>query len=126
MHSLTVFDPSTGDLVNNQIPVGGDQDVDAAVRYANGAFASDAPWRQLSGVDRAALMFRFAKLLEDNREELARLTRLTLGAPYEAFGKAEIDTAIAQFRCRFRSQSSSTAGRNRRVLIRSRLRWMGR
>ncbi|KAK5168187.1 uncharacterized protein LTR77_006755 [Saxophila tyrrhenica] len=95
-HSLTVSNPATGDLVSDTIPVAGDADVDTAVRYATAAFAHNAPWRQFAGVDRASVMLRFADLLEKHRDELARLTRLTLGAP--AFGKAEVDTAIGQFR----------------------------
>jgi acyl-CoA reductase-like NAD-dependent aldehyde dehydrogenase len=53
----------------------------------------------MTAAQRQQLLFRFADLLEANAEYLASLTRRTLGAPYLAFGKGEIDTAIDCFRC---------------------------
>lgn len=75
-------------------------DVDAAVAHANAAFSLKSPWRTMSNCDRRNLLLRFADLLERDQEHLAYLTRLTLGAPYMAFGKGEIDTAIENFRCK--------------------------
>lgn len=85
--------------MSDEIPVAGEKDVDAAVEAANAAFALGSPWRTMTNVDRRDLLLRFADLLDRDREYLAHLTRLTLGAPYAAFGKGEIDTAIQNFRC---------------------------
>ena len=50
---------------------------------------------------RQKVLLKFADLIETNQEYLATLTRATLGAPYNPFGKSEIDTAIGCFRCSF-------------------------
>ena len=86
--------------MTDQIPIAGEQDVDAAVSAANAAFALGSPWRTMINVDRRDLLLKFADLLDRDREHLAYLTRITLGAPYEAFGKGEIGTAIDNFRCK--------------------------
>lgn len=85
--------------MSDKIPVAGESDVDRAVDAANAAFALDGPWRTMTNVDRRNLLLRFADLLERDQVELAYLTRVTLGAPFAAFGKAEIGTAIENFRC---------------------------
>ncbi|KAL2826258.1 aldehyde dehydrogenase domain-containing protein [Aspergillus cavernicola] len=95
---LSVFNPATGDLVSDQIPVAGPDDVDSAVRAANAAFAAGSEWRRMTFPERQKILFRFADILEANQEYLASLTRLTLGAPYLPFGQAEIATAIGCFR----------------------------
>lgn len=98
---ISVFNPATGDLVSDQIPLAGEADVDAAVGAACRAFAHDSPWRKFNGFERQAILLKFADLLETNRDRLAYLTRLTLGAPFLPFGKSEIDTAIGCFRCKW-------------------------
>ena len=100
MDRISVFNPATGDLVSDKIPVADQEDVDAAVASANAAFSSQIPWGKMSNRERRNLLLRFADLLERDQEHLAHLTRLTLGAPYMAFGKGEIDTAIENFRCK--------------------------
>ncbi|KAM0206075.1 hypothetical protein ACHAQI_008566 [Fusarium lateritium] len=95
---LSVYNPATGALVSNHIPVAGNEDVDEAVTYANEAFKPDARWRRMTHVERRQILLKFADLLEASQERLAYLTRLTLGAPYLPFGKSEIDTAIGCFR----------------------------
>ncbi|KIV98709.1 uncharacterized protein PV09_09536 [Verruconis gallopava] len=96
--TLSIYNPATGDLLSDQIPISGEDDVDEAVRAANEAFAHDAPWRTMTNAQRQQILFKFADLLEANQKRLAYLTRLTLGAPYNPFGKAEIATAIGCFR----------------------------
>lgn len=97
---VSVYNPATGDLVSDKIPVAGADDVETAVRAANGAFAPGAEWRRMSFPERQKILLRFADLLEENQESLAYLTRLTLGAPFLPFGKSEIGTAIGCFRCK--------------------------
>ncbi|ORY69034.1 aldehyde dehydrogenase domain-containing protein [Pseudomassariella vexata] len=96
--TVSVFNPANGELVSDQIPVAGNEDVDEAVEFANQAFAANSPWRKMTNVERQKLLLKFADILEANQERLAYLTRLTLGAPYLPFGKSEIDTAIGCFR----------------------------
>jgi aldehyde dehydrogenase (NAD+)/retinal dehydrogenase len=96
---LSVYNPATGDLVSDQIPLAGPEDVDLAVRSANAAFAAGSEWRRMTFPERQKILLGFADLLEENQKHLAYLTRLTLGAPYLPFGKSEIGTAIGCFRC---------------------------
>lgn len=98
---ISVFNPATGELVSDKIPVAGQEDIDSAVKFANEAFRPLSQWRNMTHVERQKILFKFADLLEANQERLAYLSRLTLGAPYLPFGKGEIDTAIGCFRCQF-------------------------
>lgn len=50
--------------------------------------------KNTKSVYRRALMLRFADLIEENIEILSELTRLTLGAPHETWGKHEIAIAV--------------------------------
>lgn len=96
---LSVYNPASGELVSDKIPVAGEDDVDEAVEFANKAFALNSPWRRMTNSERQKLLLKFADLLEANQEHLAKLTRVTLGAPYTPFGQGEIGTAIGCFRC---------------------------
>lgn len=94
-----MFNPATGELVSDQIPVAAEKDVDEAVRYAQQAARVDSPWRKMDNVARREILLKFADILETNQDRLAYLTRLTLGAPYNPFGKSEIGTALTCLRC---------------------------
>ncbi|KAJ6092314.1 hypothetical protein N7467_004283 [Penicillium canescens] len=95
---ISVYNPADGTLVSDQIPVAGEADVDRAIEAAQQAFSPDSDWRRMDDFTRQNLLLRFADLIEENQEYLASLTRVTLGAPYNPFGKSEIDTAIGCFR----------------------------
>jgi malonate-semialdehyde dehydrogenase (acetylating)/methylmalonate-semialdehyde dehydrogenase len=66
---VNVTNPARG-VVIAQTPLSPAQDVDAAVRAAVAAFPG---WSETPPVVRARAMFRFAQLLEDHFEEIARL-----------------------------------------------------
>lgn len=83
---LTLHNPKDGTLVTDKCPLGGEQDVDAAVAAAEKAFVT---WKKTSAAERRGMMLKFAELIKKNTEALAELTRITLGAPYESFGKFE-------------------------------------
>lgn len=95
-----MFNPANGDLVSDKIPVAGEDDVEAAVDAANAAFAAGSPWRKMTSVQRRDILLKFADILQKNEERLAELTRVTLGAPYLAFGKFEVAAAVDCFRCK--------------------------
>lgn len=86
--------------MSDKIPVAADTDVDEAVDAANAAFAEGSTWRRMTNIERQKILLTFADLLEEHQEHLAYLSRLTLGAPYNPFGKSEIGTAIGCFRCK--------------------------
>lgn len=54
-----------------EVPRGGHEDVDRAVRAARAAF-DDGPWSRMTGVERSRLIHRLAQLIRDRAPELAR------------------------------------------------------
>ena len=83
---LSLHNPKDGSLVADDVALAGEEDVDAAVAAAEKAFPA---WRKLAPGARRGILIKFADLIEKNGVALAELTRLTLGAPYESFGKFE-------------------------------------
>lgn len=70
-----VCNPAT-DEVLAQVPLSGPQDVDAAVSAARAAYPS---WRATPPAERARFLFTLRELLEENREELARMIVTDMG-----------------------------------------------
>ncbi|GIE53306.1 phenylacetaldehyde dehydrogenase [Amorphoplanes nipponensis] len=64
-----VINPATGTVLTS-VPSLGTAETDAAIERAQQAFAS---WRLVAPGDRARLLRRFAAVVDDHREELARL-----------------------------------------------------
>jgi aldehyde dehydrogenase (NAD+) len=83
---LSVYNPVDNSLVADDIALAGAEDVDITVAAAEKAFPA---WKAMPTGQRRAIMMKFAELIEKNAVTLAELTRITLGAPYEAFGKFE-------------------------------------
>lgn len=84
---LSLYNPTDGSLIADDIPLAGEEDVDLAVAAAEKAFVS---WKKISPKERRTIMLKFADLVEKNAEEIAGLSRVSLGAPYKAFGAFEI------------------------------------
>lgn len=103
---LTLRNPTDGSLVSDQVPLGSEHDVDAAVAAAEKAFPA---WRKVNAKDRRDIMLKFAALIEEHSVPLSELTRITLGAPYEAFGKFEAGLC-AEVGAFSRSYQSNTYG----------------
>lgn len=83
---LTLHNPKDGSLLADDVPLAGEQDVDAAVDAAEKAFPA---WKKMSANQRRGIMIKFADLVEKNADEIAQLSRISLGAP-AAFGAFEI------------------------------------
>jgi malonate-semialdehyde dehydrogenase (acetylating) / methylmalonate-semialdehyde dehydrogenase len=66
---LDVINPATSEKLA-RVPLGGKEDVDAAVRAASAAFPE---WRRTPPEDRIQYLFKLKQLLEDHVEELARI-----------------------------------------------------
>lgn len=91
-----VFNPSTGEVIA-KVPMGGDSDVDRAVKAAHKAFLE---WREVPAVERARLMFRFKNLLEENFEEIARLVTREHGKTIpEARASVQRAIEVVEFSC---------------------------
>jgi aldehyde dehydrogenase (NAD+) len=84
---LTLHNPVDGSLIAGDIPLSGERDVDAAVTAAEKAFPA---WKKVAPSERRAIMNKFAELVEQHSHAIAELTRVSLGAPYKAFGAFEI------------------------------------
>jgi acyl-CoA reductase-like NAD-dependent aldehyde dehydrogenase len=77
--TLPVLNPATGETIA-QVPAGGAEDVDRAVRAARTAF-DDGPWPRLEVHDRARVLNRFADLLEERLGDLFTLETKNNGRP---------------------------------------------
>lgn len=84
---LTLHNPKDGSLIANDVSLAGEQDVDAAVAAAEKAFPA---WKKTAPSERRNIMNKFAELIEKNSLAIAELSRISLGAPYKAFGAFEI------------------------------------
>lgn len=76
------------------MPLAGAEDVDQAVAAAEEAFPT---WKLTDPSKRRDLMLKFANLLRENKDKLAELTRITLGAPAGAFGEWEVNRTAECF-----------------------------
>ncbi|MFJ8914372.1 aldehyde dehydrogenase family protein [Amycolatopsis sp. NPDC102389] len=77
--SLPTYDPATGQVIE-EVGIASAADVDAAVGAARKAL-NDPAWAGLLPVQRAALLFKLASLVDEHHEELAALETRDQGQP---------------------------------------------
>ncbi|MFD6069369.1 MULTISPECIES: aldehyde dehydrogenase family protein [Amycolatopsis] len=77
--SLPTYDPATGQVIE-EVGTASAADVDAAVGAARKAL-NDPAWAGLLPVQRAALLFKLASLVDEHHEELAALETRDQGQP---------------------------------------------
>jgi phenylacetaldehyde dehydrogenase len=94
--TLDTVNPATGEVLAS-IAAGDRLDVDRAVAAARRAFES-GPWREMTGSQRARLLWKMADLMEAHLDELAELETLDQGKPIWIGKYAEIPGGIEQFR----------------------------
>jgi aldehyde dehydrogenase (NAD+) len=83
--TFSTIDPSTEEKIA-EIAEGGAEDIDRAVQAARKAL-ENGPWATMSARDRGRLMMKWADLIDEHAEELARLEVLDNGKPIgEALG----------------------------------------
>ena len=80
--------------MTDKVQVAGEKDVDEAVVAAKAAFPK---WRDTAGHKRAAIMLKFADLLEKNVDKLAKLESSAMGQPISV-AKAMIKGPAALWR----------------------------
>jgi malonate-semialdehyde dehydrogenase (acetylating)/methylmalonate-semialdehyde dehydrogenase len=91
-----VFNPSTGEVIA-RVPLGTGAEVDAAVRAAQAAFTG---WSSTPPPKRAAILFRYRELLEQNFDSLARgVTRENGKTLDEARGDVRRGIEVVEFAC---------------------------
>jgi aldehyde dehydrogenase (NAD+) len=83
---LTLISPRDGSVISKTCPLASEEDVELAVAAAEAALPE---WKKLGATKRRNIMTKFADLIDTHTEALAELTRINLGAPFEAFGKFE-------------------------------------
>jgi aldehyde dehydrogenase (NAD+) len=95
--TLSVINPATDEKVTDDVQVAGPEDIDAAVAAAKAAFKG--PWKNFTGAQRAKCMNKFADLLDENIDELARLEAIAMGQPV-LVAKAFINLCSPGWRCK--------------------------
>lgn len=93
--TFEVIDPSTEAVIAN-VNEAGEKDVEKAVEAAREAFDEGA-WTKMEAHTRANVIYEFARLLKEHREELAQLEAIDSGKPYEVALADDIDGTIQQF-----------------------------
>ncbi|KAI8343762.1 aldehyde dehydrogenase domain-containing protein [Choanephora cucurbitarum] len=73
---IETVNPSTGKVIT-KVQAAGKDEVDLAVKAATDAF--HGPWGKLTSIQRAALMFKLADLIDQNNEELSQVETLDNG-----------------------------------------------
>lgn len=90
---LEVFSPATEERVGS-VPVAGPQDIDAAVAAARRAF-DDGPWPRMSPTERAQVIAKAAKLLEERAAEIAGVLSSEMGQPPASVQMMQVTPSLA-------------------------------
>lgn len=91
-----VYNPATEEVLA-EVSEAREDDVDKAVNAAREAF-ENSEWATMTTAERSHLIYKFADLLEQNREELAQLESLDNGKPYTIALEDDIDGTVEHFR----------------------------
>jgi acyl-CoA reductase-like NAD-dependent aldehyde dehydrogenase len=94
--TFKTVDPSTEEALA-EIPDGGAEDVDRAVRAARRAFES-GPWPSMTASARGRALWKLADLIETHAEEFAQLETLDNGKPLAVARAADIPLVVDHFR----------------------------
>jgi aldehyde dehydrogenase (NAD+) len=92
---LEVEDPSTGVIVR-RVPLGAARDAESAIAAARRA-ADDGPWPRLAARERAEVLRRLGRLVEEQRDELAGFVVDELGAPVTTACAIHVDRPMANY-----------------------------
>lgn len=95
-NTFSTLNPATCDLLT-EVSACGSEDVDYAVSKAKEA-VEDGRWRLLPPGERKAVLLKFAKLLENNRHELAVLESLDSGKPVRECQLVDVPDTIHTLR----------------------------
>jgi acyl-CoA reductase-like NAD-dependent aldehyde dehydrogenase len=90
--TMQVLEPAT-EQVLAELPRAGVEEADEAVARAKGAFPA---WRDVAPGDRAKLLRRLARVLEENVEELAQLEARNVGKPISD-ARGEVGSVVDVF-----------------------------
>jgi aldehyde dehydrogenase (NAD+) len=99
--SYTLHNPAHPREPLGEYPSSSEADVEAAVSAARAAFSK---WAETPGPQRGVLLHRFAQLLEEHRDELARIVTLEQG---KAIGEARGEVSRAATEARYMAGEAS-------------------
>ena len=91
---LPTINPATEEQLS-RVAVGGDKDVDRAVKAARKAY--DGVWGGMAGKERAKYLYRIARMLQERSREFAVLETLDGGKPIKEARDVDIPIAAAHF-----------------------------
>jgi aldehyde dehydrogenase (NAD+) len=94
--TFETLNPSTGEVIAN-VAEGGKADVDKAAKAARKAF-DKGPWKKMNARERGRLLYKLADLIEQNKEELAKLESLDNGKPLNDSMTADLPLVIDCYR----------------------------
>jgi aldehyde dehydrogenase (NAD+) len=94
--TFETLNPATGDVIAN-VASGDKADVDKAAKAARKAFET-GPWRKMNARERGRLIYKLADLIEQNKEELAKLESLDNGKPLNDSMAADLPLVIDCYR----------------------------
>lgn len=94
--TFDVVNPATEEVIAT-VSEAQPEDIDVAVEAARKAF-DEGEWTKMDAATRSHLIYKFANLLDENREELAQLEALDNGKPYEVALEDDVDGTVQHFR----------------------------
>lgn len=94
--TFDVFNPATEELIA-KVSEADQTDIDKAVQAARAAF-DNGEWTKMEASERSHIIYKFADLLEEHREELAQLEALDNGKPYMQALEDDVDGTVQHFR----------------------------
>jgi len=94
--TFSVLDPATEREII-KVSSAQDKDIDIAVESARNAF-DYGEWTKMEAAERSRLIYKFADLMEEHREELAQLEAIDNGKPYQIALEDDVDGTVQHFR----------------------------
>jgi aldehyde dehydrogenase (NAD+) len=94
--TFSVVNPANEEVIA-EVSEAVEEDINVAVAAARKAF-DEGEWTKMDAAERSHLIYKFADLLEENREELAQLESLDNGKPYHVALADDVDGTIQHFR----------------------------
>jgi len=94
--TFETLNPATGEVIA-KVAEGDKADVNKAVIAARHAFEK-GPWKKMNARERGRILYKFADLVEQNKEELAKLESLDNGKPLADAMGADLPLAIDCYR----------------------------
>jgi len=94
--TFSVLDPATETEIT-KVSEAQEKDIDIAVQAARDAF-DNGEWTKMEAAERSRLIYKFADLMEEHREELAQLEAIDNGKPYQIALEDDVDGTVQHFR----------------------------